>query len=188
MKSRQKRGRMLRIIAATLFATSILPFIGCSTMKSSKDKLGYEPEERETAESTAAAQEISSKLLDMTGMKGKGRITEPGPSTSVCERIDPDFVGHYFVYHPWSIYQTSNENLEKAMANLRRELPRHGWKITQDGPARSQAKDPVITAQNPESMHSVHITWRQKRASGKPLLHFSVSSRCFKVPEGSELR
>ncbi len=143
-------------------------------------------EARSVNEAKEATSAISSKILDMVDIQSK--VTEPGPGPTICEDLDPEFQEYYRINHPWSIYGASNEALSEGMQNLREELPKNGWEITKDGPANSKDKDPEILAENREKKHVIHITWHRESTSKEPLIHVNVTSSCFKVPEGQEIR
>ncbi|MEU7040105.1 hypothetical protein AB0A77_03480 [Streptomyces varsoviensis] len=180
--SRGVHGR-LRWLAALALVTAFGSIsAGCSQVQ--EDKLNYKPVDRDTAIAKKETNAVSSQLLDMMGIKGK--VTEGGPGLSRCE--DDGARNLYLVRHPWSLYEVPNETLEKGMANLRKQLPEHGWKILKDGKANSKAQDPEILAENKKLQHAAHITWMRDSADGKPMIHISVVSACFRTPGGTELK
>ncbi|MEV0281617.1 hypothetical protein AB0I22_35245 [Streptomyces sp. NPDC050610] len=154
---------------------------GCSQVQ--EEKLNYKPVERDVDTAKKETKAVSSQLLDMMGIKGK--VTQGGPGVSSCE--DDDAQDLYLLRHPWSLYEVPDETLEKGMANLRKQLPEHGWKILKDGKANSKDQDPEILAENKKLQHAAHITWNRQTTTEKPMIHISVVSACFRAPEGTDL-
>lgn len=181
----RQRVRSLSGIAA---ATAIfLALTGCGSVgsKSSEEKLGYTPKVQEIQTSKDQVNEISSRILDWMGVKGK--LTESGAAATICEAIDPDFKEYYLIHHPWSVYGLKVDSFQQAMENLREELPKHGWKITRDGHTDSIARNPEITAVDEKSHHIVTIEWTKNRSNPKQILFVNVNSRCYRAPEGTDI-
>ncbi|MEU8955836.1 hypothetical protein AB0C93_16195 [Streptomyces sp. NPDC048518] len=155
-------------------------------MKSDDEKLGYEPQVRQVQAVENEVNSISSRILDVMGIKGKTEGS--GSMISACDAIDPDMKNYYTVAHPWSIYDLQEGTFEQAMQNLRDQLPKMGWQITKDGPTKSLAKNPEIVAVDNKSHHTVTIEWAKNRSGKlKELISIDVGSRCYKAPEGTDL-
>ncbi|MEU6732588.1 hypothetical protein ABZ929_05195 [Streptomyces physcomitrii] len=177
----------LRRISLSLgaVALAVLP-TGCSSARTDIEKLGYEPRVRAAEEAEREVNEVSSKLLDAMGVKG--RTTDSGAMTGPCGAVDPEMKKYYSVAHPWSVYDLREGTFDEAMRSLREQLPRWGWKITKDGETESLAKNPEIVAVHTRSHHTVTIEWARKRSNGlKPLISVDVGSRCYRAPEGTDL-
>ncbi|MGW7262899.1 hypothetical protein [Streptomyces sp. NPDC054842] len=154
--------------------------------KSDEEKLGYRPQEQEIQTSKDQAGDISSRLLDWMGVKGK--VTEPGAAVNTCEAVDPDMKRFYSIHHPWSVYDLEAGTFQQAMDNLRTELPAHGWKITKDGVTKSVARNPEIVAVNEKTHHTVAIEWAKERSGNlKQIITVEVNSRCYRAPEGTSI-
>ncbi|MFF4405824.1 hypothetical protein ACFY2W_32615 [Streptomyces sp. NPDC001262] len=148
------------------------------------NKLNYKPEELGVDAARSKTKDASSQLLEMIGVKGK--VTEPGPGISRCDN-DSDRNDLYLVRHPWSVYDVSNDDLQRGMENLRVALPEKGWKILKDGVANSKDQDPEIYAENKELHYAAHFTWMRNNSSGQPMINVSVVSSCFRAPAGTDL-
>ncbi|SES09723.1 hypothetical protein SAMN05421870_108290 [Streptomyces qinglanensis] len=151
-----------------------------------KDVLGYEPEVQAVPKAEGEVNGISSRVLDWMGVRGQ--VTEPSAAAHVCRKVDPDFETYYVVNHPWSVFELKKGTFDEAMDNLRRTLPDKGWKITKDGPMDTKAASPEIIAVQPDSHHTLTVQWLNSGKSGRTeLISVDVDSRCFRVPEGTEL-
>jgi hypothetical protein len=171
-----------------MIVATFLILAGCSSVKSEsvEKKLGYEPQKQDARTAKGQAGEISSRLLDWMGVKG--RVTEPGAAVNFCEAVDPDLKKYYTIHHPWSVYDLRTGNFEEAMENLRKELPRNGWRITKDGETKSAARNPEIIAVDEESHHTATVEWAKERSGKlKQIITVEVNSRCYRAPEGSDL-
>ncbi|MFF2061341.1 hypothetical protein ACFVWZ_05970 [Streptomyces sp. NPDC058200] len=177
-----RRTRRFPLSVCVVAASLIL--MGCSSVNS--DGLDYKPEVRAVAPAKEEVNKISSSLIDWMSIKGK--VSGPGAGVSVCEAVDPDLKTHYTIYHPWSIYDLNKGTFAEAMQSLREQLPKHGWDITKDGETKSRAKNPEIVAVNPTSHHTVQIEWARERSGDlKELISISITSRCYRAPEGTDL-
>ncbi|MFC5722739.1 hypothetical protein ACFP1Z_21455 [Streptomyces gamaensis] len=133
--------------------------------------------------------DLSSRLLDMTQLRGE--VTQGGPAVSTGD----DGKGRYSVHHYWSIWKLSPSELEQGFQRLREELPKQGIRVTHYGPANSEARQLEINAED-EKTHSsvsVELLLRSLRpqdspgASKEDLISFSVVSPVYRVPEGVDL-
>ncbi|MET9963536.1 hypothetical protein ABZ128_31440 [Streptomyces sp. NPDC006326] len=145
-------------------------------------ELNYKPVRLDPDPARTKTKQVSSRLLEMTGIKGK--VTEPGPSVSRCREYGDDL---FSTDHPWSVYEISDEQVEEGMQNLRKALGENGWKITKDGKANSKAQDPEIYAENKAEQFAVHITGMKKSATGGSLILFNVVSACYRAASASAL-
>jgi hypothetical protein len=68
----------------------------------------------------AAAEQQSSRILDIIALKGK--VTDNGARTTRCADYDSD-EEVYRARHPWSVYQVPLADVQKAMDRLRDGLP-----------------------------------------------------------------
>lgn len=151
-----------------------------------QDKLGYEPEVREVAPAEEEVNKISSKVLEWMALQGK--VSESGAAAGSCEAVDPEFTTYYVVNHPWSVHDVQKGSFAEAMANLRKELPKNGWKITKDGKMNTKAGNPEIVAVHPKTHHTLTVQWREKRSGDlKELITVDVDSRCYRAPKGTDL-
>lgn len=177
---RRRSGRRRSgLVALTLAVLAGSMLVGCSNVK----ELEYTPVRMDVQPARDKTKEVSSRLLEMTGVGGKGTVTEPGPRISRCEEYGDDL---FSTIHPWSIYGLSAEDAEHGWANLRRELNRNGWKILKDGKAPSKNQQPEIYAENKNEQFDVNVQMVD-RESGKMLL-FDMVSACFRAasPEALE--
>ncbi|WP_236240114.1 hypothetical protein [Streptomyces sp. CC228A] len=145
-------------------------------------ELSYEPVRMDVDPARDKAKEVSSRLLDMTGLKGK--VTEPGPRIDRCEEYGDDLFSLHF---PWAVYDISEDDVDRGMENLRKELVRNGWKITKDGKANSKAQQPEIFADNKAEQFAVHVQGL-KRKDGDRRLAFTVVSACFRAESPEALK
>ncbi|MFF8608967.1 hypothetical protein ACF06X_23840 [Streptomyces sp. NPDC015346] len=145
---------------------------GCSTVEKKTAEV------RDSTRMQEGTQQTSSRLLDMTGLKGK--VTKPAPGPLPCEGYEGDVIQ---MIHPWSVYGLPFEELEKAYAAMRRTLPENGWKIVSDGPDTSNAKIPTIVADSPDGEYSAELRLMDNRndpkTKTKAMLNVTVVSRCF---------
>ncbi|WP_432753154.1 hypothetical protein ACE1OA_20005 [Streptomyces sp. JL2001] len=131
-----------------------------------------------------AAQQTSSRILDMTGLKGT--VTKPGPLRLHCDDYEPE--GRVVqMRHNWSVYDLPFEELEKGYAHLRTALTEDGWRIVSDGPDTSKAKTPTMVADAPGGDHSAEIRLMDNRKDEDPtsVLAVTVVSRCFQETPGA---
>ncbi|OKK02946.1 hypothetical protein AMK26_24105 [Streptomyces sp. CB03234] len=141
---------------------------------------------REIAPAKREVNDISSRVLDWMGVEGT--TSQSGATATHCDAVDPDLKTHYRIYHPWGIHDLRKGTFEQAMQNLRVQLPKNGWKITKDGPAKTKAKDPQIIAVNTASHHTIAIEWLSNRAGTlKDMISVDVTSRCYRAPEGTDI-
>ncbi|MGW7353719.1 hypothetical protein [Streptomyces sp. NPDC054784] len=151
-----------------------------------RDELGYEPEVRDVTPSEEEVDELSSKVLEWMALRGE--VSEPGAAAGSCDVVDPDFTTYYVVNHPWSVHDVRKGSFAEAMANLRTELPKNGWRITEDGITNTKVGNPEITAVHPETHHTRSVEWREKRSGDlKSLILVDVDSRCYRAPKGTDL-
>ncbi|MER6024792.1 hypothetical protein [Streptomyces sp. NPDC001851] len=142
-----------------------VPFAGVSTSKDAAD----------------AVEKISSGLYDLISVKGKASDSRAG--VEECAGKDRDT--YFRIFHPWSFYPASASELDDAMRQLKRELPKHGWKIVDYGPDTSRNKNINLTADNDAKKVGVNIV--QMAKNDPPKLSLTVVSGCYKVPDGQEV-
>lgn len=139
---------------------------------------------RDAAQVKAGVQQTSSRILDMTGLKGT--VTKPGPLPLPCDDYEPE--GRVVqMRHNWSVYDLPFEELEKGYAHLRTALTEDGWRIVSDGPDTSKAKTPTMVADAPGGDHSAEIRLMDNRKDEDPtsVLAVTVVSRCFQETSGA---
>ncbi len=75
------------------------------------------------------------------------------------------------------------------MERLKEELPKRGWKITKYGPNDSPAKNLTLKADYSKKKFSVQIELLEEpKGSDDPsMIHVSLGSTCFKVPDGQDV-
>ncbi|MFD6938862.1 hypothetical protein ACFWAP_22260 [Streptomyces goshikiensis] len=151
--------------SATPSGSAEAPLVGTSTSRDAAD----------------AVEKASSELYDLIGVKGKGSESRSG--VMECEGKDP--ATYFKVFHPWSFYPASADQLDEAMERLKSELPKHGWKVVRYEPDTSQAKNLVLTADNTEKKYGVSVV--QMKKNDPPKLSLTVVSGCYRVPEGKEV-
>ncbi|MFD7509038.1 hypothetical protein ACFV5N_06775 [Streptomyces sp. NPDC059853] len=145
-----------------------------------KRELDYTPTTKSVSQARTDTKEISSAILDLTGLRGE--VSEPGPGISVCE-ADPKRERLYTVYHYWSISNISRAELRQGMDRLRHELPREGWEIISDGELNNANRTPEILFENTEVEYAVNVTLPGKTDEDSRLV-FAVVSPCLSTPEG----
>lgn len=128
-----------------------------------------------------AMEKISSGVYNLIGVKGKASDSRPG----VMECAGKDTKTHFRIFHPWSFYPASVSDLDRAMERLRKELPKHGWKIVEYGPDNSRNKNIEMTADNEKKKVGANIVKRSK--NDPPKLSFTLVSGCYKVADGEEV-
>ncbi|MFE2548853.1 hypothetical protein ACFXGI_09940 [Streptomyces sp. NPDC059355] len=131
-------------------------------------ELPYTPERMDPDPARAKTREVSARLLELAGIKGK--VTEPGMGMSVvvCDEYGQDL---YALEHRWSVGGMTSDQYDAGMQNLRKALGGNGWKISKDSPE--------IQASNETEHFSVTVTARTEAL--EPTLDFSVSSRCYRA-------
>ncbi|GGX62029.1 hypothetical protein [Streptomyces minutiscleroticus] len=138
-----------------------------------------------TSTSLAAAEEtekVSSELYDLIGVKGKASDSR----STVTECPGRDREKYFQILHPWSFYPASPNDLDKAMEQLKENLPEHGWKIVEYGPDTSKNKNINLTADHDEKKFGVNIV--QMAKNDPPKLSLSVVSGCYKIPDGEKIQ
>ncbi|WP_225882374.1 hypothetical protein [Streptomyces aureocirculatus] len=134
-----------------------------------------------TRDASDAMKKTSSGIYDLIGVKGKASENLPG--VTGCSGKDKKT--YFRIYHPWSFTPASASDLDEAMARLKRELPRLGWKIVGYGPNNSKNRSITLTADNDKRKASVKIIKMSK--SDPPMLSLDLVSGCYKVPDGQEV-
>ncbi|CAL9289111.1 hypothetical protein [Streptomyces sp. SudanB25_2051] len=167
--------RALALVVAVASLSALTA--GCS----STERLGYTPVRMDPDQARTKARGVSSRLLAMTGVKGK--VTEPGPGVSRCYEYGDDL---FSTSHPWSVYGLTDDQVDTGMRNLRKALDENGWKITKDGKAPSENQDPEIYAENRNEQFTLHVT-AYKDGGAQTMLHFKVVSACFRAESASAL-
>lgn len=89
------------------------------------------------------------------------------------------------MFHSWSFYPATADDLDVAMKRLKEELPKHGWEIAEFGPDTSKNKNIRMIADNDEAKSSVKIIQMSK--NDPPKLSFDVLSGCYKIPDGEKI-
>ncbi|MFF3959201.1 hypothetical protein ACFYY1_39305 [Streptomyces sp. NPDC001890] len=138
-----------------------------------------------TSTSLAAAdkmEQVSSGLYDLIGVKGKASDSRPG----VTECSGRDQEKYFQIFHPWSFYPASANDLDEAMKQLRTELPKHGWKVVGYGPDTSKDQNINLTADNDKKKYSVKVV--QMAKNDPPKLSLMVVSGCYQVPDGEKVQ
>ncbi|MGW0208555.1 hypothetical protein ACWDZ8_23060 [Streptomyces sp. NPDC003233] len=163
------------VLAAPL---ALITLTGCS-MNSDETRIVGTSTSMDAANAT---EKVSSGIYDLIGVKGKASDSQSG--VSECSGKDRD--KYFQIFHPWSFYPASASDLEKAMKNLKTELPKHGWKIVEYGPDTSKNKNVNLTADNDKKKVGVNIV--QMLKNDPPKLSLTVVSGCYKVPDGQKVQ
>ncbi|MCG0067290.1 hypothetical protein L0F81_29150 [Streptomyces tricolor] len=132
-------------------------------------------------DAAAEAQKVSSRLYDLIGVKGKASDGSPG--VQECSGKDRDT--YFQIFHKWSFYPASANDLDAAMEHLKEGLPKQGWKIVEYGPDSSESENLTLIADNDEKKVGVHIAQMKKR--NPPKLSLMLVSGCYQVPEGQKV-
>ncbi|MES9593977.1 hypothetical protein ABWK57_34850 [Streptomyces sp. NPDC094045] len=136
-----------------------------------------------TSEKAAGeAKKASSDIYDLIGIKGKTSKTGAG----VTECAGKDREKYFQIFHPWSFTPASANQLDGVMERLKKELPKHGWKVVDYGPDTSRNKNITLTADNDARKHSVKIVEMAK--TDPPSLSLMVVSGCYQVPDGEKIQ
>jgi hypothetical protein len=181
MRAVGQRSRVL-VTAGILVAAMSM---GCTVMTDEDNELDYTPTVKSVDDGRAETRDVSSRILDLAGIQGE--VSEPGPGVSTCD-ADPDMEENlYIIRHPWSIYGLPAEKLEEGMSNLRRELPRRGWEILEEGELNNTARSPRILFENRDVEYAANVVLRGKDTN-EPMLEVTVVSACFRTPEGESPR
>ncbi|WKX72406.1 hypothetical protein [Streptomyces sp. XD-27] len=149
-------------------------------MNEDSSELDYEPKSRSSREVEEEVGSLSSRLLDMTQIKGK--VTDLAPMASSCGVSDRDADMYRSVRHPWSIYGVENSVLQKGMEKLVDRLPKEGWRIVKNGPDASKNRNQEILAVHLKTRIQTQVTWKKGLDGRQPLIAFAVYSRCFRDP------
>ncbi|WOX11854.1 hypothetical protein [Streptomyces sp. N50] len=166
------------VLAVPLALTTLT---GCSmTDKESADKTPSAGTST-SRDASDAMEKVSSGIYDLIGVKGKASNSRPG----VKDCSGKDTKTYFTIFHPWSFYPTSASDLDEAMERLKKELPKHGWKIVEYGPDTSKNKNINLTADNDEKKVGVNIVQMSK--NDPPKLSLTLVSGCYKVPDGEEV-
>ncbi|UNO41061.1 hypothetical protein [Streptomyces sp. MST-110588] len=179
------KGLCLRIWIATFSSVAIIALTGCSTMNDSDDRLDHTPETREISDARAEVRNISAKILELINLHGK--VSDRGPGVSECSGKDPG--RFYSIHHRWSVTDVPVGDMKKAMASLKADLPKHGWKIFGYGPDKSPSKSLKLVAEFAEKRFFVNIhlydeSGRAKPDGPKSKIFVDLLSECFQVPKG----
>ena len=148
-------------------------------------ELDYTPTVKSVDDGRTETRDLSNSILSLAGIQGD--VTEPNPGVSACE-ADPDMEENlYKMRDGWSIYGVPVATLEEGMRNLRRELPRQGWEIVEEGELNNAERSPRILFENDDVEHAVDIVLYGNN-DDEPMLSATVVSACFKTPEGESPR
>ncbi|MFC8103542.1 hypothetical protein [Streptomyces sp. NPDC057363] len=134
-----------------------------------------------SSDAADAMERISSGIYDLIDVQGKASNNQ----STVMNCPDEDRETHFRILHPWNFYPATASNLHVAMEQLKTELPKHGWKITDYGPDTSKNKNIRMTADNDDKKASVRVIEMAK--NDPPKLSLDVVSGCYKVPDGQEI-
>ncbi|MGK5628057.1 hypothetical protein [Streptomyces sp. URMC 123] len=145
------------------------------------DPRTYDPKPRESGEVQEEIGALSSRVLEMTGIKGK--VTDTGPLAGSCESGGADKKKYRMVTHPWSLYGVDNTVLEKGMDNLATELPKRGWEITKKGPDSSKNRNLEIKAVHGQTYTLMEAVWMKGLDGHEAMIAFNLYSRCFLDPK-----
>ncbi|WP_181793367.1 hypothetical protein [Streptomyces sp. WELS2] len=157
----------------------LVTLTGCDTTGSGS---GIPSAGRSTSSEAADAVEgVSSGIHDLIGVRG--RASEGGPGVQDCG--DKDRETYFRIFHKWSFYPASADDLDVAMRNLREGLPKQGWKIVEYGPDSSANENLTLIADNDGQKAGVHITQMRKR--NPPKLSLMLVSGCYQVPDGQKV-
>lgn len=170
------KDKLSTFVLAAPLALTILT--GCSMNSDATPIVGTST----SMDAANATEKVSSDIYDLIGVKGRASDSQSG----VLECPGKDREKYFRIFHPWSFYPASASDLEKAMKNLKAELPRHGWKIVEYGPNNSKAKDISLTADNDQKKVGVNIV--QMLKNDPPKLSLTVVSGCYKVPDGQKVQ
>ncbi|MFD5895189.1 hypothetical protein [Streptomyces sp. NPDC060366] len=167
--------------SALLMSLALTTLTGCG-MTDSKDSGNSDdmPSAGTSNSEDAAdkAEQVSSELYDLIGVKGKASDT--GPGVGECDGKDPE--KYFQIFHAWTFTPESAGQLDGVMERLKTELPEHGWEVTEYGRDTSKNKNLSLTADNDEKKYSVKIAHFAKNES--PNLNLMVVSGCYQVPDG----
>ncbi|MGK5531451.1 hypothetical protein [Streptomyces sp. URMC 129] len=153
---------------------------GCSGMAGEPPELDYTPSVKSVDDARVEARELSSHLLDMTGIQGW--VSEPGPGVSTCP-ADPDKERLYRMRHPWSIAEVSDATLEEGMANLRQGLLDEGWELVVEEEINDAYNSPRLLFESKSVEYAVDITLAVG-GSDRSRLDITTVSACFSTPDG----
>ncbi|MFB7915328.1 hypothetical protein [Streptomyces sp. NPDC056061] len=123
---------------------------------------------------------MSSGIYELIGVKGNASDSRPW----VTECPGKDAKKYFRVFHWWSFYPESANDLGAAMGRLKKEMPSRGWEIVSYGPDTSKNENMNLTADNDEKKAGVNIVHMPKNDPPKLSLH--VVSGCYGVPDGEE--
>ncbi|MGW7520813.1 hypothetical protein ACWGJ2_35055 [Streptomyces sp. NPDC054796] len=192
-------------LAAALTALALTALTtGCSGMNGTEDD-GPAPRVREIEGPREEARKLSSQLYEL--LRVKGRASEGGPGVSPCEGRDTETF--YRIVHPWSLSAKSPDELKTAMAGLKEDLPRHGWKIVEEGRSSNANRTPYFMADSTRKRFTLKVTLEGRTEAApspspsqsgagepeggvpsgdtEPLLSFHLVSDCYQVPEGEKV-
>lgn len=160
---------------------AVITLTGCSMSDQNSDETKFVGTST-TKDASDALLKTSSGIYDLIGVKGKASDGSTG--VQECPGKDPE--KYFQIFHPWSFQSASASDLEKAMKNLRAELPKYGWKIVEYGPDTSKNKNINLTADNDEKKAGVNVV--QMLKDNPPMLSLTVVSGCYKVPDGQKVQ
>ncbi|WP_328861002.1 hypothetical protein [Streptomyces sp. NBC_00306] len=128
------------------------------------------------------AEKVSSEIYDLIGIKGE--MSKPGAGVKECGDKDRD--KYFQIFHPWSLVPAATADLAGVMERLKKELPKHGWKVVDHGPDTSKNQNLSLTADNDAKKHSVNIVHYAKENPQR--LGITVLSGCYQIPDGQEIQ
>jgi hypothetical protein len=102
------------------------------------------------------------------------------PVSRACDGKDPK--KYFVVYHPWNFTPKNAEDIDVAMANLKKKLNTGGWVVKDTYRDNSPNQNLNLVADNDAKKMSVWIVAYGGRDT--PSLGIEVTSGCYQVPEG----
>ncbi|MER7463547.1 hypothetical protein [Streptomyces sp. NPDC097981] len=138
-------------------------------------QLNYTPVRMDPDPARTKTREVSSRLLEMAGVKG--RVAESGMRATGCDSYADD---RFAMEHSWSLYGLAGDQVDTGMETLRQALDENGWKITRENKTNSVDQHPEIYAVNETEHFSVKAA--ALNGGGKePMLAFTVYSACYRA-------
>ncbi|MEU5811116.1 hypothetical protein [Streptomyces sp. NPDC047718] len=162
------RGLAVAVAVASLSVLSV----GCGA---DPTQLGYTPARMDPDPVRKKTREVSSRLVEMTGVKG--RVTESHMSGGNCDTYGGD--DRFMMHHSWSLYGLTGDQVGNGMETLHKALVENGWTIISETKADSSDQHAEIYAANEAEHFSVMATL--KRGDREPRFDFSVHSACYRA-------
>ncbi|WP_146057603.1 hypothetical protein [Streptomyces sp. SM12] len=139
------------------------------------------PVERLAAEVTAA----SEQLAGIAGLPPENVRMESAPRRGACAEGDDD--SHYTMRHVWSLADSPEADLARAMDRLRSGLPEHGWSVVMYERNSSPAAELELRAERPSDGLFAYALFMDaaNEAPGHEVSKILVTTftGCFGLPE-----